>query len=254
VGCFSTQVSLVLAVWISHNDKRRLNKEPPLPINARHRYLAVEDATEGIDLFDSKSGTRIARLASSWGFKNVTFSQDESLLAASDAAQFVVYDLKRKKARKIDVTSVDSLALSSKGNFLWAASYYAAPQVLTTEGKRISRKFPEEFSSRYEHSVFGSFMDSDSKVVMKTALGDVGVWDWKSNKVIELPAKAERLSVAEAGLLTITEGGVAELWDRNLKKVFTFEGLMNRAIMTFDGTRVVTVTRDGTLTLWEVRI
>jgi WD40 repeat protein len=217
-------------------------------------YIAVVTVTDGIMLFDSKNGTRIARIASAWGFDKVLFSQDESVLAANDRLHFVVYDLKRRKEITIDINDIDSFAISKKGALVWTASHFADPQVFTATGKPISRKFPNDFSLRYASSVFGGFMDADTKVVMRTILGNVGVWDWKLSKIVEIPTKAENLAVAENGVLTVTKEGVTELWDRSIKKVFTFDGSMRLGKMSADGTHVFTVTREGSLTLWDVHL
>ena len=216
-------------------------------------YIAVATATDGIVLFDGRQGSRIANLASKWGFENVLFSENETVLAGSGAADFVVYDLKRRKVTKIDVTDVRSFAISKNGSLLWAASGFAEPQVLAATGKRASRNFPDGFSDRYSDSVFGRFMDADSKVVMRTILGKVGVWDWKSNAFAEIPTVAEKLATSEKGILTVTPARVMELWDRNIRKVVTFDGRMRLGAMTPDGTHISTVSFDGSLALWDVR-
>jgi WD40 repeat protein len=217
-------------------------------------YIAVSSPVDGIVLFDRSNGTQIARLKSTWGFKEVHFSANEALLAANDAAHFAVYDLKRRKEIAVDVTDVNSFAISKTSALLWTTSRFANPQVLTSAGKPVSPKFPDQFLWDYEGSVFGGFMDNESKVVMRTLLGKVGVWDWKSNKFVEIPTKAESIAVAENLVLTVTEQGVTELWDRSAKKLFTFDGSTKLGVMTPDGAHVVTLSKAGSLILWDVHI
>jgi len=95
-------------------------------------------------------------------------------------------------------------------------------------------------------------MEADSKVVMKTSLGKVGVWDWKLNKFVEIPTKAENVIVAENTILTVTEDGVMSLWDSGANKLFTFDGAMKLGVMTSDGTHIVVLSKAGSLSLWDV--
>ncbi len=215
-------------------------------------YIAVSSPVEGIVLIDSSNGTQITHVKSSWGFKQVTFSENEAILAANDSERIAVYDLKIRKEITVKVVDVTSFAISKTGRLVWTTSGFASPQVIFLNGKLASGSFPDQFLWDYESSVFGGFMDGDSKVVMRTILGKVGVWDWKLNKFLEIPTKAESVAVAESIILTVTEEGVMSLWDSGANKLFTFDGSMMRGLMTSDGAQIVTLSKEGSLMLWDV--
>jgi hypothetical protein len=88
------------------------NRNDDVIVSPAGTYIAVSSAVDGIVLFDCSKGTKIGRLESKWGFKEVRFSADETLLAANDPAHFAVYDLKRRRETAIDVTDVNSFAIS----------------------------------------------------------------------------------------------------------------------------------------------
>jgi WD40 repeat protein len=215
-------------------------------------YIAVSSAVGGIALFDTYMGTQISRLKTEAGFTRVLFSENEAIVAVNDSTRIAVYDLKGRKEVSVKVVDVTSFAISKMGNLVWATSGFANPQVVFLNSKVASRKFPDQFLSDYEICAFGGFMEADSKVVMKTSLGKVGVWDWKLNKFVEIPTKAENVIVAENTILTVTEDGVMSLWDSGANKLFTFDGAMKLGVMTSDGTHIVVLSKAGSLSLWDV--
>jgi len=203
----------------------------------------------GIVLIESSNGAQIARVKSSWGFKQVIFSENEAVVAANDSERIAVYDLKARKEITVKVVDGISIAISKTGRLVWVTSGYASPQVIFLNGKLASRSFPDQFLLGFERSVFGGFMDGDSKVVMRTILDKVGIWDWKLNTFSEIPTKAESVAVAESIILTVTAEGVMSLWDSGANKLFTFDGSMKRGLMTPDGARIITLSKEGSLTL-----
>lgn len=254
-SCVRSNSDGLMVVSASTNDelyKISADNNDLVIVSSAGKYLAVSSPTEGVALFDSVRRIQIARLRSTWGFDQVHFSVNEKVLAANDPIHFAVYDIDRRKEISAHVTDVHAFAISRLGDLLWTASGFASPQVLTIAAKNISSHFPDQFSSDYESSVFGEFMDRDSKVVMRTSLGKVGVWDWRANKLVEIPTKAKDIAVAESLILTVTEQGVAELWDRDARKMFTFDAPVKRAVITPDGDHVITLSEVGSLIMWDI--
>jgi hypothetical protein len=58
--------------------------------------------------------------------------------------------------------------------------------------------------------------------------------------------------VVEAGFLTDNEEGAMELWDSSGNKMHTFDVPMSFCAISTDATRIVTVSREGSIALWEV--
>ena len=103
------------------------------------------------------------------------------------------------------------LLYRNREKFIWIASEFADPQVFTGEGNLVSPQFPAAFSSQYADSEFGDFMESDCKIVMKSILGDVGIWNWKSDEFVEVPDKSRSYCSSGERIVDHHKGGCNQL-------------------------------------------